>query len=506
MEPLLKVVGITKKFPGVVANRDITLEVLPGEIHGLLGENGAGKTTLMNVLYGLLVPEAGHIEMEGRRVSIRSPRDALEHGIGMVHQHFMLVPDMTVAENVALGLPSSRPPLSRLAEVSARVSELSERYRLRVEPDAVIEDLSVGMQQRVEILKLLYRGARLLVLDEPTSVLTPPEWRELSQVLRSLAAEQRSVIFITHKLGELLSVADRCTVLRDGAVVGTVSVDEADKPSLARMMVGRDVVFRVAREPLEPGEEVLRVSNLSLRRSDGRNALSDISFAIREREIFGVAGVDGNGQQELVEVLTGLQHQTTGEIHMDGELVEHLSPGEFTWRLSGALIPADRHRAGVALDLPLLDNLMMRDFPRPPFARRGFLALGRAKEHCERLIAEFDIRTPGSSVWMRQLSGGNQQKAVVARELHRSPRLLIAAQPTRGLDVGATEFVYGRLLEHRASLGATLLISTELDEVLSLADRIAVIVDGRFLDIIDHDDFDPEVLGLLMAGEAAGIS
>jgi ABC-type uncharacterized transport system ATPase subunit len=502
MPPLLRMVGITKRFPGVTANRDITLAVSRGEIHGLLGENGAGKTTLMNILYGLLVPDEGRIEIDGDPVEIRGPRDALSLGIGMVHQHFMLVPDMSVAENVALGLRQGRSPMSNLKQVSERISELSSRYGLNVRPDDLIENLSVGMQQRVEILKLLYRGARLLVLDEPTSVLTPPEWRELAKVLRSLVAEDRAVVFITHKLEELLSVADRCTVLRDGAVVGTVDVGQADKPTLARLMVGREVVLRVDRPIFEPGEPVIEVEGVCFDRGE-RRVLSDISFAIREREVLAVAGVDGNGQQELVEVLTGIVRPSSGRIRIAGVDATDITPGDFTWRMQGAVIPADRHRTGIALSLPLIDNLMMRDYGQPPYARRGFVQWSKAREHVDRLIAEFDIRTPGGDVWMRQLSGGNQQKAVLARELHRSPRLLIAAQPTRGLDVGAMEFVYRRLMEHKREGGATLVISTELDEVLSLADRIAVIVDGRFLEIIDADEADPERLGLLMAGTSS---
>jgi len=500
MATLLRMEGITKRFPGVVANRDVDLQVVTGEVHGLLGENGAGKTTLMNILYGLLQPDEGRIEIEGQPVTIRSPRDAMAHGIGMVHQHFMLVPDMTVAENVALGLPSSRPPLSRLRGVSTKVRDLSRRYRLRVDPNDRIEDLSVGMQQRVEILKVLYRGAKLLVLDEPTSVLTPQEWQELSAVMRSLVEEGRSAVFISHKLDELLSVADRCTVLRDGSVVGTVPVSEADKATLARMMVGREVLLRVERPILEPGDPVLQVDDLSLMDDRGRARLSSLTFAVHEREILGVAGVDGNGQHELVETLIGLRRPTDGRILINGQYVPHLTPREFSAR-SGAVIPADRQRAGLALDLPLADNLMMREVGRQPFTQRGILALGPIMEHCDRLVAEYDIRTPSTGVLMKQLSGGNQQKTVLARELHRRPKLLIASQPTRGLDVGAMEYVYRRLLEHKKEGGATLLISTELEEILSLSDRIAVMVDGRFLRILDSAEVDPEVLGLLMAGQ-----
>jgi general nucleoside transport system ATP-binding protein len=499
MAPLLEMTGITKRFPGVVANHDIHLDVRRGEVHGLLGENGAGKTTLVNVLYGLLQPDEGQIAFDGDPVTIKTPREAMTLGIGMVHQHFMLVPDMTVAENVALGLKSGRPPLARLGDVSSRVWELSRRYRLRVNPDDMIEDLSVGMQQRVEILKLLYRGAQLLILDEPTSVLTPPEWEELSGVLRSLVEEGRSAIFITHKLDELLSVADRCTVLRDGAVVGTVDVAGSNKATLARMMVGREVVLRVERPVLEPGEPVLEVRHLSLVER-GAPKLEDLSFTVREREILGVAGVDGNGQHELVEVLIGMRPPTAGEIAIGGQPVPGLTPRGFADR-SGAVIPADRQHTALALDLSLMENLMMREFGDAPYTQRGILSLGAMRERSDELVDDYDIRTPSVLVRMRQLSGGNQQKTVLAREFTRSPKLLIASQPTRGLDVGAMEYVYRRLLEHKKGGGATLLISTELDEILSLSDRIAVMVEGRFLRILEAAEVDPEVLGLLMAGE-----
>jgi general nucleoside transport system ATP-binding protein len=499
MAPLLEMTGITKRFPGVVANHDIHLDVRRGEVHGLLGENGAGKTTLVNVLYGLLQPDEGQITFDGDPVTIKTPREAMTLGIGMVHQHFMLVPDMTVAENVALGLKSGRPPLARLGDVSSRVWELSRRYRLRVNPDDMIEDLSVGMQQRVEILKLLYRGAQLLILDEPTSVLTPPEWEELSGVLRSLVEEGRSAIFITHKLDELLSVADRCTVLRDGAVVGTVDVAGSNKATLARMMVGREVVLRVERPVLEPGEPVLEVRHLSLVER-GAPKLEELSFTVREREILGVAGVDGNGQHELVEVLIGMRPPTAGEIAIGGQPVPGLTPRGFADR-SGAVIPADRQHTALALDLSLMENLMMREFGDAPYTQRGILSLGAMRERSDELVDDYDIRTPSVLVRMRQLSGGNQQKTVLAREFTRSPKLLIASQPTRGLDVGAMEYVYRRLLEHKKGGGATLLISTELDEILSLSDRIAVMVEGRFLRILEAAEVDPEVLGLLMAGE-----
>jgi general nucleoside transport system ATP-binding protein len=497
--PLLKLVGITKRFPGVTANEGINLEVLKGEIHGLLGENGAGKTTLMNVVFGLIRPDEGQIEVDGTEVEIGSPKHALELGIGMVHQHFMLVPEMTIAENIALTLHATRLRRARLEEVGARVRELSSRFGLQVNPDDRVEDVSVGVQQRVEILKLLYRGAELLILDEPTAALTPPEWQDLSAVLQSLVAEGKSVIFITHKLDELFGVANRCTVLRDGMVVGTMAMAETTKPALARMMVGRDVTLRIERTRHVPGEPVLEVRDLCVE-ENGRSILQDVTFDVREREILGIAGVDGNGQRELVEALIGLRPLSSGQIRIRGQHVDGMTPERFA-RHGGAVIPEDRHRAGTALDLSLLSNLMMKDYFHPPFVKRGVLNVRAAREHCQRLVAKFDIRTPSLDVLARQLSGGNQQKAVLARELHWNPRLLIAAQPTRGLDVGAMEFVYRQLLSHVASNGAVLLISIELDEILSLSDRIAVIVGGSFLRIIDAREADPELLGLLMAGE-----
>jgi general nucleoside transport system ATP-binding protein len=503
LTPLCQMSGIAKSFPGVVAIRDVNFSVAAGEIRGLLGENGAGKTTLMNILYGLVRPDEGTIQIDGHPVMIRSPRDAVELGIGMVHQHFMLVPDMTVAENVALGLPSLYPPLAKIGAVAAKVAQLSERYGLQMAPGDVIEDLSVGMQQRVEILKLLYRNARVLVLDEPTSVLTPREWQHLAEVIRSLASEGRAVVFISHKLDELLAVAESCTVLRDGAVVGTVQTGQVDKPTLARMMVGREVVMRVERAPLKPGKPLLEMEDVWLEEPGEKPRLSGISFAVRSGEIFGIAGVDGNGQRELAEVLIGARSPTRGVVRLAGEPFRADDPREFRAR-GGAIIPEDRHRTAVMLDSSLADNLILKDHRGAPFARYGVLSIGRIRTHCERLIREYDIRAPTVDVRMRQLSGGNQQKAVLARELDCGPAVLIAAQPTRGLDVGAMEFVYRRLLEHRQAGGATLLISTELEEVLSLSDRIGVMVDGRLVCVSDSDTVDIEEIGLLMGGERAG--
>jgi ABC-type uncharacterized transport system ATPase subunit len=494
----LRLEGITKRFPGVLANDAVSLEVRRGEILGLLGENGAGKTTLMKIVYGLYQPDEGRIFVDGREVSIRSPQHAVELGIGMVHQHFMLVPDMTVAENIAMA-PSGSPGLARLSEVEARLNELCRTFGLEVDPRSRVEDLRLGARQRVEIIKLLYRGADLLILDEPTAALTPPEWHDLALFLRSLAEQGKSVIFITHKLEELFGLVDRCTVLRDGRVVGTVPSRETDKPSLARMMVGREVTLRVERPVLEAGDAVLEVKGLKLV-EDRRALLDGITFQVRRNEVFGIAGVGGNGQNELVEILIGLRRPTEGEIWVGGKLLERMTPQTFV-EASGALIPEDRHHEAVALELSLLDNLLLKEYRHPRFAKRGVLNFERAREHAQRLVSEYDVRTPGIGVPMRLLSGGNQQRAVLARELGREPALVVAAQPTRGLDVGAMEFVYQRLNAQKAAGAAILLISFELDEILSMCDRFAVMVKGRFLRILEAGSADPETVGMLMGGE-----
>lgn len=495
----LRLTGITKRFPGVVANDGIDLDIQRGEIHGLLGENGAGKSTLMNIIFGLHQPDGGLIEVEGVPVRIRNPKDAVSLGIGMVHQHFMLVPDMTVAENVALSLNEGQLRRSRLDEVGRRIEELSDQFGLALDPKERVETLPVGVRQRVEILKLLYRGADLLILDEPTATLTPPEWHDLANALVSLAEQQKAIVLITHKLDELFGIAERCTVLRDGKVVGTARIAETDKPALARMMVGREVVLRVERRRLRPGSPVVEAQDVTV--LDGeRVVLDNVGFQVREHEILGVAGVEGNGQRELVETLIGLRKPSAGTIQIGGETVARLDPASFG-RHGGAVIPEDRHREGVALGLTVLDNLMMKDIAKAPYARRGVIDPRRSRAHSVALMKQYDIRAAGPDVAMRGLSGGNQQKCVLAREIHRAPRFLIAAQPTRGLDVGAIEFVYRQLLEHRDRGGATLLLSVELDEILSLSDRIAVMVRGRFVSVIDADEASSEVIGLLMAGE-----
>jgi simple sugar transport system ATP-binding protein len=495
--PALQLIDISKRFPGVLANDRISLHVGRGEVLGLLGENGAGKTTLMNIVYGLERPDSGSIHVRGEEVSIRGPQEAVEHGIGMIHQHFMLVPDMTVAENVALG-PSRAPGWTRLPDVERDLDELSKRFGLAVDPRAEVRTLTVGARQRCEIIKMLYHGAEILILDEPTAALGADEWEQFALFVRAMADEGKSVIFITHKLDELFGLVDRCTVLRDGAVVGTVAIDETSTAALAAMMVGREVELRAERPIVQPGQSVLEVSQLTLEVEE-RRLLDDISFEVRSGEVFGVAGVAGNGQSVLVEALIGLRRVTAGALKIDGELHDDLDPKKFT-ELGGALIPEDRHEHGLALDLTLQDNLMLKEFDRPRYARRGILNQRRATAHAGPLLSAYNVKAPSLQVPARQLSGGNQQKIVLARELSRKPGILIACQPTRGLDVGAAQFVYGQINDAKRAGCAILLVSFELDEILSLADRFTVMVGGRLLATLAADEADTERVGMLMGG------
>lgn len=490
--PVLTLRGITKRFPGVVAADSIDLDVRPGEIVGLLGENGAGKTTLMNMVFGMVRPDAGEIIVEGRAAEIGGPRDALDHGIGMVHQHFKLVRRMTVAENLALGSGSLRP--LHLREIVERTEELSARFALGVGPDDVVANLSVGQQQRVEILKLLLRDVRLLILDEPTAVLTPQEWEQLAVILRELASTGRSVVFISHKLDELLDVTDRVVVLRDGANVGEIATADADKATLARMMVGRDVVLRVAREQVPTGDVLLEMRHVTVR-GESRPLVDDVDLQVRAGEVLGIAGVDGNGQRELVELLCRLRRADDGVVEVAGKDLANDPDADAVV----SVIPEDRHRTASALDLPVLENLLMRDLGRTPLFRGGFVRRRAAQRRAEELLDEYDVRVPGSGVRMRQLSGGNQQKVVLARELQRDPAVIVAAQPTRGLDVGAMEFVYRCLQDHKRRGAAILLVSSELNEVLSLSDRICVMAGGRLSEPQPVEGIDVRELGLLMA-------
>jgi len=496
--PLLELQGITKQFPGVLANDHIDLDLQKGEVHALLGENGAGKSTLMNILYGLYHPDEGEIRINGKPLRIHSPREAIDTGIGMVHQHFMLIPVMTVAENIVLATEPRKGPFLDLDEAKARVTELSRRFGLAVRPDAKIEAISVGMQQRVEILKALYRGAEILILDEPTGVLTPQEAGELFEIIRSLKAEGKSIIFISHKLNEVLEIADRITVLRRGKKVDTVPREGATEEGLARMMVGREVLLRVDKGPAEPGDVLLRVDDLHVLDDRGLEAVRGVSFEVHAREIVGIAGVDGNGQTELIDALAALRKPASGRIFVAGRDVT----GEgVSKRLDGGLghIPEDRQRRGLVLDFTLAENIALHDFDKEPNARLGWLFPRRTIARARRLIAEFDVRGGGPQTLASSLSGGNQQKVILAREVSRDPSVLIAAQPTRGLDVGAIEFVHRRLVEQRDEGRAVLLVSFELDEILSLSDRILVVYEGQIVGEYTPDVSEEE-LGIAMTG------
>jgi ABC-type uncharacterized transport system ATPase subunit len=503
--PLLMMEGITKRFGSVVANDGVSFVVREGMIHALLGENGAGKTTLMNILYGMYRPDAGRILLRGTRLRFDSPRDAIRHGIGMIHQQFMLVPPLTVAENIVLGLRGRRRILLDFRQVEREVASLSEAYGLEVDPRLPVWQLPVGTQQRVEILKALYRGADLLVLDEPTSVLTPGETRALFGVLRRLAQEGHSVVFISHKLEEILDVSNEVTVMRAGRVVNTLPTRQATPSGLARMMVGRDVVLRLSKTPRQPQGPVLEADRLSAFNDRGLPAVKEVSFLVRAGEIMGVAGVDGNGQSELVEVIAGLRPAITGRVRLNGRDITGRSPHEII-ALGAAYIPADRNRVGLILDFSVAENLILKRFHKPPFCVRSVLQTRSITEHAETLARRFDIRAASAHQALRHLSGGNQQKVALAREVSGHPTLIIAAQPTRGLDVGASEFVMRTILEQRDRGSAILYVSTELDEVLSMSDRVAVMFRGEIVGIVDPSTTTMEEISLMMAGakRAAG--
>ena len=570
MTPILELKSITKRFPGVLANDDINFTLEEGEIHGMLGENGAGKTTLMNILYGLYSPDEGEIFIRGRKVEIKSSRDAIQAGIGMVHQHFMLIPVFTVTENVMLGDEPTRSFFGRsrfkrtlsilgiaigailalvflgmlvfnrtlltsfstwlglgvgavLGYASAvligwvtdkvigvldrqstarRIRDISTEYGLEIDPDVLVSTLPVGVQQRVEIIKLLYREAEILIFDDPTSVLTPQEADQLFRIMHSLVDSGKSVIFITHKLREVLEVADRITVIRQGKVIGTTTPKEADKAKLASMMVGREELLEVEKSKAKPTDMTLRVEDLKV--IDDRNAVTvnGVTFDVYAGEILGIAGVQGNGQTELVEALTGLRHAVEGRIELLGTDITRASPRVIT-ELGSAHIPEDRQRDGLVLSVPVTDNMVLNTYYNKPFSRRAVIQEEAILENTEKLIEAFDIRTPSALVTAKTLSGGNQQKVIVARELSRPIKLLVAAQPTRGLDVGSIEYIHGRLIEKRDQGVAVLLVSTELDEIMQLSDRIAVMYRGKILDIVNIEDATKEGIGLLMAGVMA---
>lgn len=491
---------ITKRFPGVLANDDVSLTVSSGEVVALLGENGAGKSTLMNVAYGLLDADAGEIAVEGEVVKINRPSDAIALRIGMVHQHFMLVEPLTVTENIVLGLEPTRGfGVLDLDAARKKVTELSERYGLRVDPDTRISDLSVGMQQRVEILKALYRDAKILILDEPTAVLTPQEVKELFDIVRGLVAEGLAVVIITHKLEEVMAFSDRIVVMRAGVVVGETTPGETDEAGLARMMVGRDVVLDVHKKPAAAGAIVLEVRELRVLDDRKLEALRSVSLEVRAGEIVGIAGVDGNGQRELVEAIMGLRRPASGSVLLDRKDITHSSPAS-TIESGVSHVPEDRHRRGLVLEFDLIENLALGDHGRAPFSKYGVLDRGQMQQMAEQRISDYDVRTPSAHLAAANLSGGNQQKLVLARELGRDPDLLVAAQPTRGLDVGAIEFVHRRILEERDSGKAVLLVSMELEEVLSLSDRVLVMYEGRIAAHFDSPPFDEERIGYFMTG------
>ena len=500
-EYIIEMCNITKEFPGIIANDDVTLQLKKGEIHALLGENGAGKSTLMSVLFGMYQPEKGVIRKNGQEVQIKDPNDANRLGIGMVHQHFKLVHNFTVLENIILGVETTSRGFLKMDKAREKVTALSERYGLRVDPDACISDITVGMQQRVEILKMLYRENEILIFDEPTAVLTPQEIDELMKIMKELVSEGKSILFITHKLNEIKAVADRCTVLRKGRYIGTVDVASTTKEEMSEMMVGRKVILNVEKTPAQPGEVVLSARGVCVKGHGGsKNVVDHVDFDVRRGEIVCIAGIDGNGQTELVYALTGLVEPEEGTVTLNGQDITH---APIRRRNAGGLghIPEDRHRHGLVLDYNLAYNLVLQSYFEPEFCSRGFLKYDAIYEYADKLIGKFDIRSgQGARTITRSMSGGNQQKAIVAREIDRDPDVLIAVQPTRGLDVGAIEYIHGKLVEERDAGKAILLVSLELDEVMQLSDRILVIYEGRIVADLDPKTVTVQELGLYMAG------
>ena len=496
----LEMLGIVKRFPGVLAADHIDFDVVSGEIHALLGENGAGKSTLMKMLYGLYDPDEGEIRINGQATRIRNPQDAIQHGIGMIHQHFMLVPSLTVAENIALGMKSSRGARLDLDVVSRRVLELSEIYNLKVDPDLPIWQLAVGEQQRVEILRALYKGAALLILDEPTAVLTPQEVDGLFRILDQLADDGHGLVFISHKLHEVLEISQRVTVLRDGRRVNSIPTSEATRPKLAEMMVGRPVLLEYDKHAPNPRQERLALQGISALSNRGTVGLDDVSLQLRGGEIVGIAGVSGNGQQELAQCIAGLRPVTSGSVIVDGSDVTNAQPSTLN-AMGLSYIPEERMIDGVIKDFSVAENYVLQDHGHPKFTwGKIFMLFGKIREACRRAIAAYEIKTPSTETLVKSLSGGNIQKLVLARELSRGPGVLIAAQPTRGVDIGATEYIHQRLLQERDQGTAILLISEDLDEIRALSDRIAVMYEGRIVGEVENVNVDIEQLGLLMTG------
>ncbi len=504
MAPVLELRGITKSFPGVLANDHIDLTVEKGEIHALLGENGAGKTTLMNILYGLYHPDEGEIFVNGQKLDVRSPIDAIKAGVGMVHQHFMLVPVFTVTENVMLGEEYVKyGGILDRKKATDKIGEISDMYKLEINPAAYISDIPVGMQQRVEIIKLLFREADILIMDEPTAVLTPQEVEELFKIMHTMVEQGKSIIFITHKLGEVLEIADRITVIRGGKVVGSTTPEESNLNDLASMMVGREVNLVIDKINSIPGDAILEVNNLKVLDPIGAIAVDDMSFTVHAGEVLGIAGVQGNGQTELVRALTGLLQPVDGEVHLCGQNITRFSPRKIT-EIGSAHIPEDRQKDGLVLGFPVSDNLVLNMYYLEPFSKSIWMDQKQILDNGNKLVESFDIRTPSAMTPASNLSGGNQQKVIVAREFSRPIKFLVASQPTRGLDVGSIEYIHERLIQKRDEGCAVLLVSTELDEIMQLSDRIAVIYRGKVLDILDAKTATKELVGLLMAGIIPG--
>ncbi len=500
VEYVIEMLNIRKEFPGIVANDNITVQLKKGEIHALLGENGAGKSTLMNVLFGLYQPEQGEIRVKGKKVNITNPNIANELGIGMVHQHFMLVEPFTVTQNIVLGSePTKKSGVIDIDRARKNIKEISDRYGLKVDPDAKISDISVGMQQRVEILKTLYRGAEVLIFDEPTAVLTPQEINELMDIMRSLVKEGKSIILITHKLKEIMEVCDSCTVIRKGKGIGTVDTFNTNVNELASLMVGREVNFNTVKTESHPKETVLKIENLVVKDSRKVDLVKGLNLEIHAGEIVGIAGVDGNGQSELIEAITGLTKSVSGKIELNNKNIMNKSPRKVTESGIGH-IPQDRHRFGLVLDYSIGENMVLQTYYKKPYSKAKVLNYKEILNKAEKLIQEYDVRTPSVHTPARALSGGNQQKAIIGREVDRSPDLLIAAQPTRGLDVGAIEFIHKKLIEERDKGKAILLVSFELDEIINVSDRIAVMFDGKIVAEVKPEETNEQELGLLMAG------
>ena len=498
---VIEMLHITKVFPGIKANDDITLQLRRGEIHALLGENGAGKSTLMSVLFGLYQPEQGVIKKNGEEVRVRDPNDANRLGIGMVHQHFKLVECFSVLDNIILGVEPNKMGFLQKAEARKKVMALSEKYGLRVDPDALISDISVGMQQRVEILKMLYRDNEILIFDEPTAVLTPQEIDELMEIMRGFKKEGKSILFITHKLNEIMAVADRCSVLRKGKYMGTVDIKDTTKEELSRMMVGRDVQLQVDKKPAHPGDVVLDVEGVTIHNDQRKkDSVKDVTFQVHAGEIVCLAGIEGNGQTELVYGLTGLEKLSGGKITLDGKDITRESIRQRS-KDGMSHIPEDRHKHGLVLDYSLENNMVLQRYWQPEFQKGGFIQSDKVREYSDKLIAQYDVRSgQGSSTIVRSMSGGNQQKAIIAREIDKDPKLLVAVQPTRGLDVGAIEYIHRQIVAQRDKGKAVLLVSLELDEVMNLSDRVLVMYEGEVVGEFDPKTTTVQELGLYMAG------